>query len=337
MNELNNANLFESGKINDYLHLVDIKQFGQDRVFSVFIAEFDNSSVILDCGTSFDINRLIRYMKRNQISLSSVKYIIPTHHHFDHSGGLWKLYDKIKEENSCIKILCSLKFKTIMNNFENEPHFIHARKTFGSLIGEIKPIEDSAYKVIDSRDYINNRERYLNIVDSFMLNNHNVGLSFLETSGHSPDHVCPMFVINNQVDFIYFGDALGIKNNKYKLITAPSCSVPNFNYEDYMHSVDALREFNPLSAGFSHAGYILGSNNVRHLMEEHKILMKEFRKMVIKYYGENPKTKYVFEKIWPWLKTRSDVGKDYTNHPMIRKLSVSMIYGMMADLGYRKV
>ena len=74
--------IFNSGKINEYLHLVDIKQFGRGRVFSVFIAEFDNSSVILDCGTSLEINRLIRYMKKNYIPLSSVKYIIPTHHHF---------------------------------------------------------------------------------------------------------------------------------------------------------------------------------------------------------------------------------------------------------------
>ena len=85
---------------------------------------------------------------------------------------------------------------------------------------EIKPIEDNAYKIIDSRDYINNRKECLNIVDSFTLNNHMVGLSILETPGHSPDHICPMFIINNQIDFIYFGCALGIKNHKYRVFNA---------------------------------------------------------------------------------------------------------------------
>lgn len=80
-----------------------------------------------------------------------------------------------------------------------------------------------------------------------------------------------------------------------------------------------------------------GRNDVRHLMEEHKSLMVNFRNMVIQFYNEKPDTKYVFDKIWPWLKTRTDVGEDYTNHPMIQKLSVSMIYGMLISLGYRKV
>ncbi len=143
--------------------------------------------------------------------------------------------------------------------------------------------------------------------------------------------------VNKAIDSINFYYLIGIKNHKYKPITFPSSSAPNFNYEVYMRSVDILREFDFLNAGFSYAGYVLGRNNVRHLMEEHKYLMVDFRNMVIQFYKEKPETKYVFDKIWPWLKTRTDVGKDYTNHPMIRKLSVSMIYGMLISLGYRKV
>ncbi|MFX0012498.1 MAG: hypothetical protein ACFE9R_19445, partial [Candidatus Hermodarchaeota archaeon] len=108
-------------------------------------------------------------------------------------------------------------------------------------------------------------------------------------------------------------------------------------YKDYMTSLDTLRELNPLSAGFCHAGYVAGLNNVKELMDEHKEMMIQFRKMVIAYYKENQETKYVFEKIWPWLKTKSDVGKEYTDNELIRKLCLSMVYGMMVDLGYRKV
>lgn len=335
MKDLSEVYKFESGKVNNYLHLVDIHQFKKERVFSVFIAEFNDYSLILDCGTSFDINRLLRYMKKNEISLKSVKYIIPSHHHFDHSGGLWKLYNKIREANSEIKILCNSLFSEKINNFEIDSHFIYSRKSFGGLMGELRKIEPVAFKIIKEEDYFNDENQ--NAIESFKLNNHEVKLCILKTPGHSPDHICPMFIINDQLDFIYFGDALGIRNNIYKLVTAPTVSAPNFTFNDYMNSVDELRELNPLSAGFSHAGYIFGVNHIKNLMDEHKTMMIQFRKMVIKYYKENQETKYVFEKIWPWLKTKTDVGKDYTDNAMIRKLCLSMVYGMMVDLGYRKI
>ena len=194
MSELDNTYKYKSGKINDYLHLVDIKQFNRQRVFSAFIAQFDHSSVILDCGSSLDINRLLRYMKKKGILLSSVKYIIPTHHHFDHSGGLWKLFDKIKQENTEVKILCSSLYKNLINNFDTVLHFKHVKKTFGGLIGEIKKISDDAFKILKSDQFFSND---CTIIENFTIEDKVVGLSILETPGHAPDHVCPMFIIND--------------------------------------------------------------------------------------------------------------------------------------------
>lgn len=335
---MNNSNyIYDSGKINEYLHLVDIKQYNKERVCSIFIAEFDNCSLILDCGTSFDVNRLLRYMKRNEISLSSVKYIIPTHHHFDHAGGLWKLYNNIKEVNSDVKILCSDEFKRRINNFEHEPHFILARKTYGGLIGNLKPINDEAFKIIDPKAYLNIESNHFNIIESFSVNDRSIGVSLLETPGHSEEHVSPCFIINNEIDFIFFGDALGLKSNKDKLITGPTSPPPNFNYQVYMQSVEKLKKLNPLNAGFSHSGYVKGTENVNYLIDEHRELMINFRKRVMQYYSENPSTEYVFEKIFPWLRERTDVGEDYIMNPIIQKLSLSMVYGMLVDLGYRNV
>lgn len=158
----------------------------------------------------------------------------------------------------------------------------------------------------------------------------------LKTPGHAPDHICPFFISNNRINFFHLGEALGLKTHATKLITTPSCSAPNFNYETYMRSVDNLFQLSPYNIGFSHFGYISGENDIQYLMKEHKSLMVDFRNMVVKFYKEKPETKYVFNKIWPWLKTRTDVSEGYTDNPMLIKLSLSMVYGMMMALGYRK-
>ena len=95
----------KSGKVNEYLHMIDVKAYGTTRMLSVFLGEFDDCSILFDCGSSLDIKRSLRYFKKNQIPLSSFKYLITSHHHFDHNGGLWKLYEEIKAHNPNVKIL----------------------------------------------------------------------------------------------------------------------------------------------------------------------------------------------------------------------------------------
>lgn len=328
--------IINSGKINEYLHMVDVHQYGRDRVLSVFVADFDDDVVIIDCGTSFEIKRLLRYMKRNNISLAKVKYIIPTHHHFDHAGGLWKLYNLLKEHNSEIKILSSLKSMQMINNFSTEAHFTSAKKTFGSLIGELHHIPQSVFRIIEEEEFFSANNNGATILDHFCLDGKEIKLSALKTPGHAPDHICPFFVFNNRINFFHLGEALGLKTHATKLITTPSCSAPNFNYESYMQSIDNLTQLSPNSIGFSHFGYISGENDIQYLMKEHKSLMVDFRSMVVKFYKEKPETKYVFDKIWPWLKSKTDVSEGYIDNPMLIKLSVSMVYGMMMALGYRK-
>ncbi|MHA1670027.1 MAG: MBL fold metallo-hydrolase, partial [Promethearchaeota archaeon] len=83
----------ETGKINKYLYHIDVKSYGTPRMLSIFVGQFDNCSVLIDCGSSLDTKNLIRLLKKLKIDLASFKYLITTHHHFDHVGGLWQVYE----------------------------------------------------------------------------------------------------------------------------------------------------------------------------------------------------------------------------------------------------
>ena len=56
---------------------------------------------------------------------------------------------------------------------------------------------------------------------------------------------------------------------------------------------------------------------------------------VIRFYKEKPETKYVFDKVWPFLRSITDLREGYTNNPMFLKLALSIVYDMIMDLGYR--
>ena len=324
----------ESGKINHYLHHVDLREFGARRILSCYIGEFDDTTVILDCGPSILVKNILRYMKRKDISQSSIKYLITSHHHFDHAGGMWKLYEEIKKHNTDVKIVTNHQTKDLLNDYEY--HLNRAKSTFGNNIGEMNPIKEDAFKLIEPTKNIADKPHLFEIIDTFKRNGEEVKLSIIKTPGHTPDHQCPLFINNNnEIDFLFLGEAVGTMYHSTELLTLPTSMPIYFKYKEYMETLENLKKLSPFKAGFGHFGVVNGKDNVREIIVEHESFMKEYRAKIIKYYEEKPETQYVVEKITPFLLPRTDLWNG--KHPVLTNVILAIVYGMMLDLGYRKI
>jgi glyoxylase-like metal-dependent hydrolase (beta-lactamase superfamily II) len=326
----------ETGKINDYIHLLDLREFGMPKILASFICVFDDGVVILDTGSSLEVKRIWRYAKRNKIPLSSIKYIIPSQHHFDHAGGAWKLYDEIKKYNPDVKILTNQKTKELLN--DSEHHLSRAKRTYKEFAGLMNSIEESAFKLINPSSNFTNNPNSLDFIETFHKNGTEIKLAIMKTPGHTPDHQCPLFIRNNEIDFLYSGEAVGTIYHSSKLVSMPTSMPIYFNYELFMNTLDNLLKLkSPLMLGFTHFGVINGKENVRYFMEEHKSFLMEFRSKVIQYYGEKPETKYVYEKLFPFLATRTDFPSTSLDDSALKDIILAVVYGMMLDLGYREL
>jgi len=322
----------ETGKINDYLYHLDVRGYGAPRMLSIFVGVFDKSSVIIDCGSSLEIKKLIRLIKKLKIELSSFKYLITTHHHFDHNGGLWQLYEILKKYNPDVKILTNQQTKGLLNNFGD--HLSRAKRTYGNLTGTMKPIEDKAFKIIKPCTKFTPNPDDLDFIDIFTINGSDVKLSILKTLGHTPDHQCPLFIKNNKIDFIHFGEAVGTIYHSSELVTMPTSMPAFYNHASYMFTLENLKKLSPLKAGFGHFGVVNGQENVHKLLVEHESFMKRFRNKIITSYEEKPETRYVVERILPDLIPRTDLSIE--DNPVFNGVALGIVYGMLMDLGYRK-
>ena len=322
----------ENKRLNDYLYHIDARAYGAPRMLSIFVAKFDNFSVLIDCGSSLDTKKLIRHFNKLKINLSSFKYLITTHHHFDHSGGMWQLYELLKEHNSEVKILTNEKTKELLNDYE--AHLARGKRTYGNLIGIMKPIEEEAFKIISPSTNFDNNPKNLDFIDSFSINGSEVKLGILKTPGHTPDHQCPVFVKDNILDFIHLGESLGTIYHSSELVTMPTSMPTYYNHEQYMNTLQNLKNLSPSYAGFGHFGVVSGKKNFRDLLLEHESFMKEFRAAIIKFYSEKPETRYVFEQIMPMLIPRTDLS--FGDDSIFNGIALGIVYGMMMDLGYRK-
>ena len=330
---VNDLITLKSGKVNEYLHHIDVEAYGRPRMLSVFLGKFDDGCILIDCGSSLDIKKGLRFFKRNGIELSSFKYLITTHHHFDHNGGLFKLYEEIKKHNSEVKILTNQITKELLNDFKL--HLQRGMRTYGDLVGVMKPIRDEAFKIIKPIQDFNIKAEKLEIIDKFSINDSEVKLAIFETPGHTPDHQCPTLIIDGNIDFIQYGESAGTIYHESKLLTMPTSMPIYYNHEKYMETLDKLIDTIPSYAGFGHFGLVTGKNNIKELLTEHKSFMKQFREKIVQFYSEKPETKYVLNKVSPLLLTRTDLSMEHS--PVLTGISLGIVYGMMTSLGYRKI
>lgn len=311
-------------KINDYLHFFDL---GRNNMLSGFIAEFDECSLCMDVGSSFQYKNVLRYAKKNDILLSSFKYFIPSHHHYDHSGGLWKIIDIIKEHNSEVKILTNNQTMNFLNNYED--HFKRAKKAFGSMAGDMQAIEDDNFQIIN----ISEDPENLKIIEVFNINGSEVELAILKTPGHVLDHECSIFLKDGEVDFIFLGEASGFLQHTTKLVTLPVSAPPLYSFKDDMETIKKLKKLQAHKVGFAHYGVVVGRDNVEEILTDHEIFMKEFRARIIEYHEEKDDTRYICEKIIPFMLPRSNIFTVFSE--AAQYTAVQAVYGVMIDLGYR--
>jgi glyoxylase-like metal-dependent hydrolase (beta-lactamase superfamily II) len=317
--------------MNDYLYHVDLKEFGVPRVLSSFIAEFDDGVVFLDCGTSLEIDKLLKFARTQNIDLSNVRYLIPSHHHFDHAGGMWKLYQQIKKTSPDVKILTNEKTMELLNDYEF--HLNRAKRTFGNFIGDMEKIEEKAFRLITPTESVEKLHMPESQIDIFHLNGSEIQLKIIKSPGHTPDHQCPLFMKENIIDFIFFGEAVGTIYHSSELVTMPTSMPVFYNHDSYMETLQKFKKIEAVMAGFCHFGVVKGEENVKYILNEHEVFIQTFRNKIIQFYQEKPKTRHIVNQIMPYLTERTDlVGEE---HPVMKNIVLGVVYGMMMDLGYR--
>ncbi|MFX0031723.1 MAG: MBL fold metallo-hydrolase [Promethearchaeota archaeon] len=322
-----------SGKINGYLHHIDLRSYGKPKMLSAYIAEFDNDSILLDCGSSLDVKKLIAYIKKNEIPPSSFKYLITSHHHFDHTGGMYLVYNFLKKHNPEVKVLTNQKTKQLLNDYTH--HLNRARRTYGDFVGNMEKIEDKAFEIIKPCSIFDNNMNKLEIIDNFYINGDKIKLGILKTPGHAPDHQSAFFLKNNEIDFIFFGEAVGTIYHSSKLVTMPVSMPIYYDHVEYMKTLENLKKLHLKRAGFGHFGIVNSPNNVQNILVEHETFMKLFESKIREYHDQKDETRYILNEIVPLFASRTDLNLEKDS--VFTGMALALVYGMMISLGFRPI
>ncbi|MFX0103271.1 MAG: MBL fold metallo-hydrolase [Candidatus Hodarchaeota archaeon] len=313
INSWHNIRLIHSGEQDAGLHLVDLNLYDSSLFANVCIFQAEDHLVIFDGGTSNTTKQIINYMKFFDINADNI-LIVPSHHHFDHSGGLYPLLDHFKKICKDASILTTEKMSPLLQDLETivKP----AERQFSKMIGEVKNI--SRYDIRELKPFAKYR-----LDDDYKL-------KLVETPGHCDDHVSPIIYRNDEPYLCFFGEALGINLRKH-LSPLPPSTAPSFRSSNYLNSVEKIKSLDAEIGIFSHVGGIRGREIIKALCDTTIEKYTEVREFIKNTYDANPVST---SELVAMMRDKYNeyIATCVMDKEIVNNLSFLLVYGMLKDL-----
>ena len=211
---------------NLYLVPLNLPREGFHHFICSWVYSHDDDVILVDPGPRSTIPVLLKALE--EMKVGHIDYIILTHIHLDHAGGLGLLLKYYPEA----KAICHRK--GISHLVEPAKLWEASKKVLGDiadLYGELDPVPEA------------DLEFRSNILAG------NISITVYETPGHAPHHLS--YKIG---DMLFAGEALGIFCPMGKDIYLRIASPPGFDICDHKRSFGIISDLEASAICFGHYG-----------------------------------------------------------------------------------
>jgi glyoxylase-like metal-dependent hydrolase (beta-lactamase superfamily II) len=214
------------GQVADDIYRMGEQIPGANAVFAVY---FIRDGAIIEPGPAVLVPSIKQAVA--ELGLSNLKYIIPTHIHLDHAGGVGKL----------AQVFPGAK---VVVNRQGARHIVEpsrliksTRMAFGddfeAIYGPILPVPESRLKVVEDGERL-------------VVGRHELVIVY--TPGHAPHHIS---IFDTRTRGLFSGEALGlIYSPGYPPL--PAVAPPSFDLELYLGDMERLKALKPRILFYSH-------------------------------------------------------------------------------------
>ncbi len=188
-----------------------------------YLIKSDDEYAFIDSGTYLSVPNLLATLDDKNIAYDKVRYIIATHVHLDHAGGVGRLLQflpnaKVVAHSSCAKHLIdptTLKQSSIA---------VYGELFFQQKLGDIIPVP----------------ENLIIIANEQIINLNNRKLQLMTTYGHAYHHIS---IIDKLSNGVFSGDTLGVSYNELnndKILIFPPTTPTQFSPQEWKDSIDRI-------------------------------------------------------------------------------------------------
>ncbi len=205
---------------------LDIVSLGYTRFISAWLYQGNEGAFLVDPGPACTINHLLESLEKRNVS--HLDWILLTHIHMDHAGGIGHLVERFPEA----RVVChEAAVKHLMNPDRLWEGSLKVLGDVARVYGKIKSVPLANIMTVGQVPFGD-------------------GIKVIPTPGHAAHHQC--FVWK---DILFCGELFGIFHQLDKSIYLRPATPPVFVLDDFLRSMDAIAPYaDCCRVCFSHYG-----------------------------------------------------------------------------------
>jgi glyoxylase-like metal-dependent hydrolase (beta-lactamase superfamily II) len=223
-------------EVEDRIYEIRPEGTGLNRFpFSTVYIVADDKTALIEAGCPVQIPDILAAIGKLGYDANELSYVIPTHMHADHAGGVGLLTRKLPQ----LKVVTHPRTAELLSDSEMISRLMqgfrnvfedNAQDRFGAML----PVPQEKFVMVEDGDSISLGERTLKVI---------------HTSGHEPYHLS---FLDTRSRGLFCGDALGAHISEIEVII--SFPVVGSDLVLLQQSIKKLRELDPAILLFSHGG-----------------------------------------------------------------------------------
>jgi len=259
------------------IHLIDTAH-QRAEMAACYVLIQDDEVAIIETGTKDTVPFILEFLASQGIDTTAVKYVMPTHVHLDHAGGVGLLMQALPHAQLVVHPQ-GARHMIDPSKLQAGATAVYGEAVFQEVYGDLLPVDSSQVVSVEDGQKLKLGERTL---------------TFLDTPGHARHHVC----IYDEISQGFFtGDTFGLA---YQELTTekgpfifPTTTPVQFDPEAMKSSIKRLMSYEPQRMYLTHYGVI---ENLAPLAQRLLTMVDQYVEMALAIKAKYPKESW-FEHI----------------------------------------